>query len=1473
MAVAEAKSTHSQQHQTAESASLVTESDRAFFSESSTETPAFFNTDSAPAIQAQSNSESAPFFQPAGVPAIQAKCGSCEAEGTQTEIPPTLQRMPAFESDEANLQAQFVQRMPAFESDETIRRQPSSEVESITSTPANLQPKCAACETEEEERSHEKIEGDTSLQKISNLSSADDDSDPEKSPVQFSLKIGQPGDIYEREADAMAERVVNTPDTELQSKLEQPGAEISPPEHDLQTKPILQKADSGTPTGGEQIANQLNDNKGKGSPLDEATRNRMEPAFGADFSNVRVHTDSNAAQLSKDLGAQAFTHGSDIYFNSGKYNPESSEGKHLIAHELTHTLQQTSGSEIHQIAQRQTLPRVNNTAREADVKETSKAFSRVIEQTLGLEEGYVENPDRSDLGLPPEDEVKQRKSAGLAEVATATEQLRKETVVAAEEEPKVSKKRLEPAKEPQDFIMPEAEPEAVATEVEAARVPIEGMSLSVDEINGPGPESKIAMNRLRSAPDIDPSFVQFGEAIDERIASLREHVANQAAQSSQQLQSKATTERGAIQGSIGASQATVSGIMANTRIHVADSKGTAQENLTQEGEIAHTRNAETIEAETTRLQENIDGSVEEARGIFSDADEEVRSTGEREAQRGQTYASTLAQRAREMGRSEAGRYRRTEEDTELGEDKANAVIGVANRFARQLESDGRNLRSDVLDQTEESREQVTAEEEPTVSGLEEVGPGAVESIEAFLGSVDEAADTIIQQGSDQLTVAETGSLREIDNLDRATQGRGEALLAEGEAGLDAALAAGLLSQANLAGQAGQLLDDTGRNTINQLVEVGTTGAPYENLGDPVFVQRQEEVPGTPPPTEIPQATQDEVVGQLDQVGPSLGQAANTQTSELAQSLEEATSGASQAGNAWVGETQGNMDSLTNVADTGLTEIADGAGEQLDTTIEQGEMQAATEVDQISDDVSSNVEQVRESVDSGVNEATDSLRSGVEEGNAHADETFGELPEQMKEAAEAQESFFGRVGHWFSEQLAETWQAIKGMADWGFILDLVIGIVVGVLVAFAVAALIGTGVGALLVAGALAGAAGFAAAQVSANVRHGDPLFKDVGRAAILGAFVGFGAALAGPGVLGLGLLAGTGVVMLSAGIGAVVANLATGREWDEHLLSTVLIVGVFHAVMKPVMARLPIRLPNRRGPAPAEEPPGEVPPAPERPAPRPSETPPAGMSPELQAIRNGLTDPRAIEAFDAKFQKLGGDSTRMETVIGAMERGGKLQERLIGEWDRANPEPQAPRGEAINEVPGVKNRAQQLRAEAEEYLNANPEVRSDLLTKTDAQIARLDSMLQGKVEATTDAVNRARAALRGLEGELRSAQESRGVTGTGRKFPYSGGEVEIDTVANRGRTWIDVKNREPFGLESNEGKTWAKYEAQASRQLRAARENPVDGSPPRIIWDWQNGVGADVASALTRMGITVRGQRVHVPPPPITPPPSPEHEE
>jgi hypothetical protein len=82
------------------------------------------------------------------------------------------------------------------------------------------------------------------------------------------------------------------------------------------------------------------DASGTGSPLPDGTRKFMEDSFRADFSNVRIHNDPLAANLSEDIHARAFTYNGAIYFNRGEFSPDSNDGKRLLAHELTHVMQQ-----------------------------------------------------------------------------------------------------------------------------------------------------------------------------------------------------------------------------------------------------------------------------------------------------------------------------------------------------------------------------------------------------------------------------------------------------------------------------------------------------------------------------------------------------------------------------------------------------------------------------------------------------------------------------------------------------------------------------------------------------------------------------------------------------------------------------------------------------------------------------------------------------------------------------------------------------------------------------------------------------------------------------------------------------------------------------------------------------------------------------------------------------------------------------
>lgn len=108
---------------------------------------------------------------------------------------------------------------------------------------------------------------------------------------------------------------------------------------------VQMKAEAGGSTAGPQLSNRIKNSAGKGRPLPGKARAEMELSFGTDFSGVNIHTDTEAMQMNKELGAQAFTHGQDVYFNAGKFSPEHTEGKRLLAHELTHVVQQGGGEQ------------------------------------------------------------------------------------------------------------------------------------------------------------------------------------------------------------------------------------------------------------------------------------------------------------------------------------------------------------------------------------------------------------------------------------------------------------------------------------------------------------------------------------------------------------------------------------------------------------------------------------------------------------------------------------------------------------------------------------------------------------------------------------------------------------------------------------------------------------------------------------------------------------------------------------------------------------------------------------------------------------------------------------------------------------------------------------------------------------------------------------------------------------------------
>lgn len=194
-------------------------------------------------------------------------------------------------------------------------------------------------------------------------------------PIQAKLTVGPVDDSYEREADQVARQVVAhidasetgtsengaqaDPGIARQDMIEQDSvsrmaedeleedtlSRMAEDELEEDAMPLQAKLSSGTGLDGgvahADVERSIEGSRSSGQAMGEGIRGSMESAFGADFGGVRVHHDSQSDQLSRSLQARAFTTGQDVYFRQGEYQPQASAGRELLAHELTHVVQQT----------------------------------------------------------------------------------------------------------------------------------------------------------------------------------------------------------------------------------------------------------------------------------------------------------------------------------------------------------------------------------------------------------------------------------------------------------------------------------------------------------------------------------------------------------------------------------------------------------------------------------------------------------------------------------------------------------------------------------------------------------------------------------------------------------------------------------------------------------------------------------------------------------------------------------------------------------------------------------------------------------------------------------------------------------------------------------------------------------------------------------------------------------------------------
>ena len=200
----------------------------------------------------------------------------------------------------------------------------------------------------------------------------------QKMALQPKLAIGDPNGKYEQEADATAARgiqQINSPtnDASTASLTQSVQRQEMQEDEELQMKSLVQRRENiGGGEASTDLESSIQSARGSGQSLDANLQRSMGQAMGADFSGVKVHTDSQSDQLNKSIQAKAFTTGQDVFFRQGAYEPSSRGGQELIAHELTHVVQQNGGA-----VQRSPLKNIKKTSENGAIvqREDARVFA------------------------------------------------------------------------------------------------------------------------------------------------------------------------------------------------------------------------------------------------------------------------------------------------------------------------------------------------------------------------------------------------------------------------------------------------------------------------------------------------------------------------------------------------------------------------------------------------------------------------------------------------------------------------------------------------------------------------------------------------------------------------------------------------------------------------------------------------------------------------------------------------------------------------------------------------------------------------------------------------------------------------------------------------------------------------------------------------------------------------------------------
>lgn len=937
----------------------------------------------------------------------------------------------------------------------------------------------------------------------------------------------------------------------------------------------------------------LNGSKGSGSPLPSGIKSQMESGFDTDFSNVRIHTDSNATQMSRQIGAQAFTHGSDIFFNEGKYKPESDSGKHLLAHELTHTVQQREEKLIQGKLEKpeskieddvnEQLPTYKNKDepqkddlkteepdRNTEVKSTDinndtssvNADKQLKQPDETAKKQYQNNTKSSNDVLDQDFKTPIDKPPNQSQLKNTEDNAEKNMQASQSKKAKNGQKHAKLFNKKGQGKTNEKK--GVKSIVDNSQFGSNNNSLEVSTIDFTTDLPKIPNTRSLGGKvlltKINESYLQFQQQFLNRYQQKKESLSDFVTLQQQELTETGvgieqritnaiTHARATIVNSIVASQGQVASHRANQDGVLTSSENsstsnvstiftTGQTNVTDEATTLASRSIQTANDSANQLQTNVTQSVNEARNVgeqkanVSDADAGVRSAKQRTAR-------------------------------EIAADTAEKIAGGRADAEQKIRSTGPMASQEFLKQGREASSQLILGKSEVDNELVNIFSNAKVGVKSIEESSNESLEQTQTQLLDQLAELEKKLLQQLrKEIDKKIAD----LYIAGQQTID------LFDE-----QAQQSLTKSRMQLENNNSEIAAANISEQKVDEAHSLAVNEISDGffalnSSVENSAQEATQ-RVAEQNTQLKGKLG---NTQ-SVISSQIDTFSSNA----RSQIDQSKGNTISQLNDATGQAVSASNQIVAQVDTNI-------AEQVTTINQNFTSGFEDFEGNLGTQVNEATQEARTPLRDLNSRIDQG------QARAATRVERS-------WLSNQWHD---AVEMLSSPGFWAGLIVGLILTVVFILLIAGTALTG-GALLlvlvagfaVIGAVAAAVGSVVNQATNNSFSGGWDWSrvdwgQVGMAALFGAAAGavFAVvAFVAVEVFAVAVASWTfvGIMSVTAGVITVITNLINGQPWDKDLLINMTIAGFF--------AWLARFFPGGRGRPTEEAPPDAPEPLPRRP--------------------------------------------------------------------------------------------------------------------------------------------------------------------------------------------------------------------------------------------------------------------------------------